>query len=224
MRRRSLYGVEGDARCLRPSGSGSSVKSKADYLELHPDQRSAVLELLRQPVSLLTGGPGVGKTTIVQFVAQLAEAGGAEVLLASPTGRAAKRLSEATGRPASTLHRLLKFIPGEGGFEHGPDRPLEGGLVIVDEVSMLDAALARRLVDAVASPTRLVLVGDPDQLPSVGAGNVLADAGMVVGERVGRERRFTIRPDRIRDASVHLQRISAQWDAALERLRAMVED
>lgn len=144
-------------------------------LELHPLQRDAVLELLQQPVSLLTGGPGVGKTTIVQFVAQLAEAGGAEVLLASPTGRAAKRLSEATGRPASTLHRLLKFIPGEGGFEHGPDKPLEGGLVIVDEVSMLDAALARRLVDAVAAPTRLVLVGDPDQLPSVGAGNVLAD-------------------------------------------------
>ncbi len=144
-------------------------------LELHPLQRSAVLELLRQPVSLLTGGPGVGKTTIVQFVAQLAEAGGAKVLLASPTGRAAKRLSEATGRPASTLHRLLKVIPGEGGFEHGPDKPLEGGLVIVDEVSMLDAALARRLVDAVASPTRLILVGDPDQLPSVGAGNVLAD-------------------------------------------------
>ena len=144
-------------------------------IELHPGQRSAVLELLKQPVSLLTGGPGVGKTTIVQFVAQLAEAGGAEVLLASPTGRAAKRLSEATGRPASTLHRLLKFIPGEGGFEHGTDKPLEGGLVIVDEVSMLDAALARRLVDAVASPTRLILVGDPDQLPSVGAGNVLAD-------------------------------------------------
>ena len=173
--------ARGLARLL--SGTAAPLATEEDLaraeeaasIELHPDQRSAVLELLREPVSLLTGGPGVGKTTIVQFVAQLAEAGGAEVLLASPTGRAAKRLSEATGRPASTLHRLLKFVPGEGGFEHGPDRPLEGGLVIVDEVSMLDAALARRLVDAVAAPTRLVLVGDPDQLPSVGAGNVLAD-------------------------------------------------
>ncbi|MEO1695809.1 MAG: ATP-dependent RecD-like DNA helicase [Planctomycetota bacterium] len=144
-------------------------------LELHPAQRDAVLTLLSKPVSILTGGPGVGKTTIVRLVAMLAEAGGAEVLLASPTGRAAKRLSEATGRPASTIHRLLGFNPAESGFEHGTQKPLKGGLLIVDEVSMLDASLARRLVDAVASPTRLVFVGDPDQLPSVGPGNVLAD-------------------------------------------------
>ncbi len=147
----------------------------SSQIDLHEDQRSAVLELLRQPVSLLTGGPGVGKTTIVRFVAALAEAGGAEVLLASPTGRAAKRMSEATGRPASTIHRMLKYTPGASAFEHGRENPLKGGLLIVDEVSMLDAGLARRLVDAVASPTRLVFVGDPDQLPSVGAGNVLSD-------------------------------------------------
>lgn len=147
----------------------------ASDIHLHPDQRSAVVELLRQPVALLTGGPGVGKTTIVRLVAALAEAGGAEVLLASPTGRAAKRMSEATGRPASTIHRMLRYAPGAAMFEHGPEKPLKAGLLIIDEVSMLDAALARRLIDAVASPTRLVLVGDPDQLPSVGPGNVLAD-------------------------------------------------
>ncbi|MEM6567008.1 MAG: ATP-dependent RecD-like DNA helicase [Planctomycetota bacterium] len=162
------------ARPLADEDDLARAESAAS-IELHPGQRDAVLELLRRPVSLLTGGPGVGKTTIVRFVAQLAEHGGAEVLLASPTGRAAKRLSEATGRPASTLHRLLRFVPNAGGFEHGPDKPLAGGLVIVDEVSMLDAALARRLVDAIAAPTRLVFVGDPDQLPSVGAGNVLSD-------------------------------------------------
>jgi len=148
---------------------------EAADIELSDEQRAAVLTLLAEPVSILTGGPGVGKTTIVRLVAMLAEASGAEVLLASPTGRAAKRLSEATGRPASTIHRLLKFNPAESKFDHDASKPLKAGLLIIDEVSMLDASLARRLVDAVASPTRLVLVGDPDQLPSVGAGNVLAD-------------------------------------------------
>ncbi|WP_419190639.1 ATP-dependent RecD-like DNA helicase [Saltatorellus ferox] len=168
----------------RPLSTEEALKDAAERagIELHPDQRSAVLELLRQPVALLTGGPGVGKTTIIRFVATLAEAGGATVLLASPTGRAAKRLSEATGRPASTIHRLLKSVPGESGFEHGRQKPLEGGVIIIDEVSMLDLGLARRLVDAVASPTRLILVGDPDQLPSVGAGNVLAD--LLASERI----------------------------------------
>ncbi len=151
------------------------IAEEAAGLDLHPGQRDAVIELLRQPVALLTGGPGVGKTTIVRFVASLAEAGGCKVALASPTGRAAKRLAEATERRASTIHRLLEFVPGEGTFVHGVDKPLDAGLLIIDEVSMLDAALARRLVDAVHAPTRLVMVGDPDQLPSVGAGNVLAD-------------------------------------------------
>ncbi len=148
---------------------------EAAGVELHADQRSAVLELLRRPVALLTGGPGVGKTTIVRFVANMAESAGLTVTLAAPTGRAAKRMSEATGRPASTIHRMLKVDPATGGFEHGRDKPLSGGMLIVDEVSMLDHALARRLVDAVESPTRLVMVGDPDQLPSVGPGNVLGD-------------------------------------------------
>lgn len=148
---------------------------RSALLELHADQRDAVLTLLAHPVAVLTGGPGVGKTTIVRLVADLAQAAGASVRLASPTGRAAKRLAEATGRPASTVHRMLGYNPGDGRFEHGRRQPLRAGLVIVDEISMLDVVLAHHLLKAIESPTRLLLVGDPDQLPSVGPGNVLAD-------------------------------------------------
>jgi exodeoxyribonuclease V alpha subunit len=144
-------------------------------LELHPLQREAVLGLLSAPVGLLTGGPGVGKTTIVRFVVSLAEASGARVLLASPTGRAAKRLSEATGGDAQTIHRLLGYDPVGQGFLHDAQNPLEGDLVIVDEISMLDVVLAHHLLKAVAAPTRILFVGDPNQLPSVGPGNVLHD-------------------------------------------------
>ncbi|MCA8979515.1 MAG: AAA family ATPase, partial [Planctomycetes bacterium] len=144
-------------------------------IELHPDQSSAVLGLLSSPVALLTGGPGVGKTTILRFVVALAEAAGCKVALASPTGRAAKRLAEASGRDASTVHRLLRYDPAEGGFQHGPDKPLEADLVVVDEISMLDLVIAYHLAGAIGDSTRLILVGDPDQLPSVAAGNVLAD-------------------------------------------------
>jgi exodeoxyribonuclease V alpha subunit len=164
-----------DARALEAA-------EEAAELELHTSQRAAVLRLLSAPVGLLTGGPGVGKTTIVQLLASLAERAGATVLLASPTGRAAKRLAEATGRPASTVHRLLKYQPGDEGFQHDHENPLDAGLVIVDEISMLDVALAHHLVKAIRPPTRLLLVGDPDQLPSVGAGSVLAD--LIASERV----------------------------------------
>lgn len=144
-------------------------------IDLHEDQFAAVRGLLSNPVALLTGGPGVGKTTILRLVVALAEAAGCTVALASPTGRAAKRLAEASGRDASTVHRLLRYEPGENGFAHGPDKPLEADLVVVDEISMLDLVLAYHLANAVGGNTRLVLVGDPDQLPSVAAGNVLAD-------------------------------------------------
>jgi len=166
--------LDADAVPLADAAQLAAAEAEAGF-ELHPDQRDAVLTLLSAPVALLTGGPGVGKTTIVRIVANLAQAAGAKLKLASPTGRAAKRLSEATGRPASTIHRLLRYDPEKGGFAHGRDKPLPADLVIIDEISMLDVALAHNLVQALEAGTRLVMVGDPDQLPSVGAGNVLAD-------------------------------------------------
>ena len=170
------------ARILR-SGPRTSFADALDLeraerksgVALHETQREAVLGLLARPLALLTGGPGVGKTTITRFVVQLAAAKGAKILLASPTGRAAKRLSEATGEQAQTVHRLLGYDPTTEGFVHDARNPLDADLVIVDEVSMLDVVLAHHLVKAVAAPTRLVFVGDPDQLPSVGPGNVLRD-------------------------------------------------
>jgi exodeoxyribonuclease V alpha subunit len=144
-------------------------------ITLHPLQREAVLGLLAQPVALLTGGPGVGKTTIVRLVVNLARAAHARVMLASPTGRAAKRLAEAAGMDAQTIHRMLGYDPMSEGFLHDATNPLECDLLVVDEISMLDIALAHHLAKALAPPARVVFVGDPNQLPSVGPGNVLQD-------------------------------------------------
>lgn len=124
-------------------------------------------------VMVLTGGPGTGKTTITEGIISLYENAGADILLAAPTGRAAKRLSETTGREAKTIHRLLEFCID--GFMRDASNPLDGDLLIVDESSMIDINLMASLVDAIPKSMRLILVGDVDQLPSVGAGNVLRD-------------------------------------------------
>ncbi|MGE3175358.1 MAG: ATP-dependent RecD-like DNA helicase [Planctomycetota bacterium] len=141
-----------------------------------PDgQRQALQHALTMPVTVVTGGPGVGKTTIIRALVEILAQKQLRVLLAAPTGRAAKRLEESTGRAASTIHRLLEFTPGLGRFARGADAPLEGDLLVVDESSMLDVQLAAALLQAVPATMPLVLVGDQNQLPSVGPGNVLAD-------------------------------------------------
>lgn len=141
---------------------------------LSPEQQAGIRMALSHPVSVLTGGPGTGKTTAIKALIAALEAARKTYALASPTGRAAKRLSEATGRPASTIHRLLGFSPREG-FKHNPANPLPVDLLVVDETSMLDLLLANHLLKALQPGAHLLLVGDVDQLPSVGAGDVLRD-------------------------------------------------
>ncbi|NEE37409.1 AAA family ATPase, partial [Streptomyces sp. SID7982] len=142
--------------------------------DLAPEQEQAVRLALTRKVAVLTGGPGCGKSFTVRSIVELARAKKAKVVLAAPTGRAAKRLSELTGAEASTVHRLLELKPG-GDAAYDRDRPLDADLVVVDEASMLDLLLANKLVKAVAPGAHLLLVGDVDQLPSVGAGEVLSD-------------------------------------------------
>ncbi|GAA0264906.1 ATP-dependent RecD-like DNA helicase [Saccharothrix mutabilis subsp. mutabilis] len=141
---------------------------------LEEKQREAVQLALTRKVAVLTGGPGCGKSFTVRSIVRLAVAKRARVVLAAPTGRAAKRLAELTGHEARTVHRLLELRPG-GDAAYDRDRPLEADLVVVDEASMLDLLLANKLVKAIAPGTHLLLVGDVDQLPSVGAGEVLRD-------------------------------------------------
>lgn len=148
------------------------------FLQLDPglseQQQQAVRTALNHPLSVLTGGPGTGKTTAIKALIAALETGRKRYALASPTGRAAKRLAETSERPASTIHRLLGYTPGEG-FRFNSDNPLPVDLLVVDESSMLDLLLAFHLLKALEPGTHLLLVGDVDQLPSVGAGDVLRD-------------------------------------------------
>ncbi|MDA1259613.1 MAG: ATP-dependent RecD-like DNA helicase [Planctomycetota bacterium] len=190
----------GVARCLggmlrRPPSAlatPAQVESALARTQYRPDpsQRAALEMALLQPVSVLTGGPGTGKTTTLRLLLEIFEAAGVGIVkLASPTGRAAKRLQEATGREASTLHRLLGWDPVANGFRHDEDEPLELDFLVVDEVSMLDLPLAHAVLRALPTGARLLLVGDADQLPPVGPGSVLADlitSGVVPVTRLAR--------------------------------------
>jgi exodeoxyribonuclease V alpha subunit len=154
-------------------------------MTLAPEQAEAVRLALTKRVAVLTGGPGCGKSYTVRAVVALARAKRAKILLAAPTGRAAKRLSELAGLEAATLHRLLQLRPG-GDAAFDRDHPLDADLVVVDEASMLDVLLANKLVKAIPPGTHLLFVGDVDQLPSVGAGEVLRD--LLAAERLPRVR------------------------------------
>ncbi len=151
-----------------------AAAQSAQKLDLSAQQRGAVLAALNEGALVITGGPGTGKTTIIRFITAMIEDMGLEVALTAPTGRAAKRMNDATGHEAKTIHRLLEYVPGEG-FQRGADDPLYCDMVIVDEMSMVDVALMNALLKAVTTGTRLIMVGDADQLPSVGAGDVLRD-------------------------------------------------
>ena len=167
---------------VHPKESGSIFQTRFDLAKLQREtgieydevQVEAILEAIASKVMVLTGGPGTGKTTTTKAIIAALQSAGMRILLAAPTGRAAKRMSEATGMEAKTIHRLLEYNPKDG-YKRNDENPLEGDALIVDECSMIDIILMNNLTKALPTSMRLVLVGDIDQLPSVGAGNVLRD-------------------------------------------------
>ena len=162
------------SRLAALAGAHVSQQSSLFAQQLTETQQLGVQMALRHKVSILTGGPGTGKTTTLRTLLDILDGHSHNYALASPTGRAAKRLGEATGRSAKTIHRLLEFKPGEG-WGRNETNPLDVDMVIIDEASMLDLVLTNTLLKAVEADTHLLLVGDVDQLPSVGAGDVLRD-------------------------------------------------
>jgi exodeoxyribonuclease V alpha subunit len=166
-----VYDIEGERVFLTDKGIDARRTTPPDGVsELHRPE--ALDELLFRA---MTGGPGVGKTTIVKAILRILAAKGAKLLLCEPTGRAAKRMTEATGFEAKTIHRLLEVDPRTGGFKRGEDNPLDCDLLVIDETSMVDVMLMQALLRAVPNKAALLIVGDIDQLPSVGPGQVLAD-------------------------------------------------
>lgn len=183
----STYRAESEvARRLRemidamPDTMATDLSAQIDELErvegiaFHAQQRQAIETAVTSGMTVITGGPGTGKTTIIKCIIKLLSVHG-DIALAAPTGRAAKRMSEACGMEAKTLHRLLEYGGEEGDFARTQDNPLEFDTLIIDEMSMVDIFLMRSLLRALVPGTRLIMVGDADQLPSVGAGNVLRD-------------------------------------------------
>ena len=151
----------------------ASVRTVAKGLD--KAQAAAVAQVLESGVSLLTGGPGTGKSRTVAAIVKLLRAKGTDIALAAPTGRAAKRLEELTDHPATTVHRLLGAQGTTGGFARNEEWPLDADVIVVDEASMLDVELTAALLEACPDGTHLLLVGDPAQLPSIGPGHVLGD-------------------------------------------------
>jgi len=160
-------------------GSEEEVEQyeKINNIMLHEKQKEAIIAGTSEGVAVITGGPGTGKTTIIKGILKIFKSAKLKYMLMAPTGRAAKRLEEQTGEPAATIHRSLEanFEGGKRGFNRNENNPLDTDVIIIDEVSMLDAFLMNSLLKAINFGTRIILVGDKDQLPSVGAGNILAD-------------------------------------------------
>jgi len=171
----TLFSISFDANIIQ------SAERKLD-IQLAPKQRLAVERSLQAKMHIITGGPGTGKSTITKVILQVLSQLKGRILLAAPTGRASKRLAEVTGREASTIHSLLEYDFSIGGFRRNRDNPLECTLLIVDEASMIDTILMYSLLKALPDNSRLILVGDTDQLPSVGAGDVLRD--LIASSRV----------------------------------------
>ena len=172
-----LHEIKHCSRVVHPSADHSIidwVQTKLN-LQLARQQVTAVLSALSDKITIITGGPGTGKTTITRAILEIFARYTGKIMLAAPTGRAAKRMSEATGQEAKTIHRLLEFNPTVGGFKHNQECPLDCDLLIIDEVSMVDNLLAYHLLKAVPKTAVLILIGDINQLPSVGAGSVLKD-------------------------------------------------
>ena len=171
---RKLKESSSNIRPINPEKAIDWVQQKLN-IELAEKQKEAIILAASSKVLIITGGPGTGKTTIITAILRIFQQLKLRILLAAPTGRAAKRMSEATGWEAKTIHRLLEYSPQKGGFKKDQDDPLEADVVIIDEASMIDTLLMYHLLKAIPLHAHLILVGDVDQLPSVGPGNVLRD-------------------------------------------------
>jgi exodeoxyribonuclease V alpha subunit len=189
---------------LLASPSGSRVqrfKGASDPLKLfdsaavllEPEQREAIVQALKQKILVITGGPGTGKTTLLLALLKILQRSEIKFALAAPTGRAAKRMAEMSGEEAKTIHRLLEYNPHEGGFQRDESNPIDAEVIVIDEASMLDLPLTDRLLQAIEPRSHLILIGDVDQLPSVGPGSLLRDlidsraAPVVVLKRIFRQ-------------------------------------